>query len=311
MWAFLSALLLALSLAGQESRHEEIVSVGYVMVPFTAYSAKGVPVTNLRQKDVTLQVDGLPVKTDLFERSMNAPISFTILLDGSGSMGLAGKMEGARAAIAALLSQRIPGDDFALYVFSDAQAREVVPFTENGNAVLAALPGIKPFGKTAFFDALTTMPERGRLGKNPSRAIILLSDGIDNASRIRRSQLPALLESVAIPIFHLGMRHDSATPAGKNREELSDFELLESVTSLTGGRIFPGDKPEQLQSAARELTQGLRAQYLVGFSPTGRGGVKYRRISLKLGGRGLKARSRAGYRGTEPPTQHVAVRAQS
>ena len=81
------------------------VDVSYVLVPFVVTDLKGLPVRNLREQDVTLLVDGTPVKTDLFARSDDAPVSFTILLDGSGSMDLAGKLAGARAAVSALEGQ--------------------------------------------------------------------------------------------------------------------------------------------------------------------------------------------------------------
>ena len=139
-----------------------------------------------------LSVDGEPVKSDMFERSMDAPVSFTILLDGSGSMGLAGKMDSARAAIGALLAHRQPGDDFSLWVFAESEAREMVPFTDKAASITNALATVTPYGKTAFFDALATMPERSRLGRNPSRAIVLLSDGIDNASQLKRDDLARL-----------------------------------------------------------------------------------------------------------------------
>src|SRR5512141_1440242 len=145
---------------------EESVSVSYVMVPFTVLGSKGNPITDLRQKEVRLFVDGVPVKSDMFEKSLNAPVSYTILLDGSGSMALAGKMEAARAAVQTLLAHRVPGDDYALYVFTDDAAHEVVPFTENAAAITRAMAAVKPYGKTAFFDALSTMPERSRLGQN-------------------------------------------------------------------------------------------------------------------------------------------------
>src|ERR1700756_2006268 len=106
-------------------------NVGYVMIPFTAIGDRGKPITDLRDGEVDLMVDGAPVRRDMFEKSQNAPVSFTILLDGSGSMALAGKMDSARAAIGALIAHHRPGDDFALYFFAESQAREVVPFTEN------------------------------------------------------------------------------------------------------------------------------------------------------------------------------------
>src|SRR5204863_7377028 len=116
-----------------------------------------------------------------------------------------------------------PRDDFALFVFAESEARELVPFTESPAAITRALATVVPYGKTAFFDALSTMPERSRLGKNPSRAIILLSDGIDNASRLTRADLARMLQGVAVPIYPLGIRdpREQKTKA-KSAEELSD-----------------------------------------------------------------------------------------
>lgn len=299
----LSVLLATFALA-QDQHYSENVAVGYVMVPFTVFGAHNAPMTDVREKDIELYVDGVRVKSDMFERSLNAPISYTILLDGSGSMALAGKMEAARAAVDALLAHRQANDDFSLYVFDDKEAHEVVPFTTDGNAIQAAMRGVKPFGKTAFFDALATMPERSRLGRNPTRAIILLSDGIDNNSHLTREQLAAQLEGVAIPIYALGIREASELSAAVSpaqNESLSDIQLLEEISNVTGGRLYLGNEPQQLAGAVDSLNQYLRAQYLVGFTPTGKGAVKYRRISLKVAGRVRSVRVRAGYRGTEPP----------
>lgn len=291
----------------------EQVSVSYVMVPFTVLGAKGVPITDLEEKEVTLRVDGQRVATDMFELSMNAPVSWTILLDGSGSMELAGKMEAAKAAISALTARRREGDDFALYVFdSRGRANELVPFTENPAAITRALDVVKPWGKTAFFDALAEMPARSELGRNPSRAIILLSDGIDNASTMTREEIEKRLEGVSIPIYAFGLR-EPAEQSTKRRaapitEEMANIDLLEELAAATGGRLFVGNRPQELAKAMDGIERVLRAQYLIGFPPTGKGAVKYRRISLDLAGRVRSVRVRAGYRGTEPPVQSATSR---
>lgn len=298
----------AASVSAQE--FSEQVSVSYVMVPFSVLGAKGVPITDLAAKEVSLLVDGKAVATDLFELSMNAPVSWTILLDGSGSMALAGKMEAAKAAINALTARRREGDDFALYVFDSAgHANELVPFTENPAAITRALDVVKPWGKTAFFDALAQMPERSELGRNPSRAIILLSDGIDNASRLTRAEVEQRMEGVSIPIYAFGLRE----PAEQNKvapisEEMSNIDLLEELAAASGGKLFVGNTPEVLAAAVLGIERVLRAQYLIGFPPTGKGAVKYRRISLELAGRVRSVRVRAGYRGTEPPVRTAATR---
>ncbi len=282
----------------------ESVSVGYVMIPFTVLGDQGRPITDLRPAEVDLTVDGSPVHSDMFEKSQNTPVSFTILLDGSGSMALAGKMDSARAAIGALIAHRRPGDDFALYLFAESKARELVPFTENPADITRGLAKITPYGKTAFFDALVTMPERSRLGRNPSRAIILLSDGIDNASSLTRGALAQQLQGISVPIYSLGLREppvEQGVDRKHPREDLSDIGLLSEVASLTGGKLYLGNTPQQIAEAVSHIEDDLRAQYLIGFVPTGKGAVKYRTISLKLAGRARAVRVRAGYLGTEPP----------
>lgn len=309
-------LALAISARALAQDYTEQVSVSYVMVPFTVLGPKGVPITDLKAREVALLVDGAKVSTDLFERNMSAPVSWTILLDGSGSMGLAGKMEAAKAAINALTARRRTGDDFALYVFdSQGHANEMVPFTENPAAITRALDVVKPWGKTAFFDALAEMPQRSELGRNPTRAIILLSDGIDNASRMTRATVEKRMEGVAIPIFAFGLREPGEQRAKRGAtpvtEEMADIDVLEELAGATGGKLFVGNQPAQLARAMDGIETILRAQYLIGFAPTGKGAVKYRRISLELAGRVRSVRVRAGYRGTEPPIQSASSRGKS
>jgi len=314
MWQVLFAALLAAAAvapAQEVPRVEETVSVGYVMIPFTVLGTKGVPITDLRANEVKLLVDGQRVKSDMFEKSQNAPVSFTILLDGSGSMGLAGKMDSARAAIGALLAHRRPGDDFSLWVFAESEARELVPFTDKPGSITDALATVTPFGKTAFFDALSTMPERSRLGRNPTRAVVLLSDGIDNASKLTRRDLERMLQGVAVPIYPLGIRDPREQKEARSSEELSDIDLLDGVATLTGGKLYLGNQPQQIAMAVAGIEKDLRAQYLIGFAPTGQGAVKYRRISLRLAGRVQGVRVRAGYYGTEPPPFAIRERKRS
>ncbi len=280
------------------------VSVGYVMVPFVITDLKGKPIRDLREKDVTLFVDGQPVATDLFLRSDDAPVSFTILLDGSGSMGLVGKMDGAKAAIRALAEQKLPGDDFALYVFSSGAVREVVPFTSDTARLVAAADAVTPSGRTAFYDALARMPDRSLLGKNGSRAIVLLTDGIDNASELTREDLAVLLQGVDVPVYPIGLRSPGAPlvpQPGVTPEALMNIEILGHVARLSGGLLSIVDEPARLPAAIGRVEKDLRTQYLLGFTPTGAGPVRYRRISLRFSGPSRPFRVRAGYRGTQPP----------
>ncbi len=315
----LLALLLAASTAFAQTdpRFAEKLDVDYVIVPFVALGSKGIPMTDIRAREAALYIDGLPVDTDMFELSMNAPVSWTILLDASGSMGVGRKMDAAKAAIDALVARRYEGDDFGLFVFdAKGQARELVPYTENPAAITRALDVVKPWGRTAFYDALSEMPSRSELGRNASRAILLLSDGIDNASKLTREEIEKLMEGVATPIYAFALREpgeaSAPAPTAATSPEIAEMawnlDLLEELSAATGGQIFIGNRPEKLAAAMDGIAKVLRAQYLIGFSPTGRGAVKYRRITLKLGRKTNSLRVRAGYRGTEPPIVTAASR---
>lgn len=289
--------------AASEPGATESISVDYVLVPFVAFARNGKPIQNLRSRDVQLYVDGTRVETDFFEKSHDAPISFTILLDGSGSMALAGKMQGARTALESLIRSSVEGDDYALYVFAEGDVRELVPFTTSGQAILDAVDTIEPWGKTAMFDALLRMPDKTILGRNGARAIILLSDGLDNASTVSRQQLTDILEGISVPVFPLNLRSLRASfgPALEGSDESShDLAVLAGIAGASGGRLAAAETSQELRQAVGQILRELRSQYLVGFSPSGSGEIRYRPISLGLKRPVSSIRVRGGYRGTAP-----------
>ena len=308
----IAVLLVVLSVSGfplaaqttepPQGTYSATINVGYISVPFVVRDRRGTPVRNLKKDDVTLLVDGQPVVTDIFVSGINAPVSYTILLDGSGSMALAGKMNGARAAIRELLAQRLPGDDFSLHVFARGEVNEVVPFTSDARKIMDAL-GTEPWGKTAFFDALALVRDQTVLGRNRSRAIVLLTDGLDNASQLTKSELATVFQGVDVPVYPLGLREPPV--AGRSEraspEAMTDLEVLAYVATISGGRIAVETDPAKLREAIRKMNEDLRAQYTIGFSPTGQGAVKYRKFSIKVRGSGRSVRAREGYMGLEPP----------
>ena len=297
------ALLPAAPIVASDTATTEAISVNYVLVPFVPLDRHGKPLQGLRDRDVKLLVDGKQVRTDLFESAADSPVSFTILLDGSGSMGIAGKLEGARAALQTLFRNQRPGDDYALYVAAAGQVTELVPFTSSGQRILRGFDAVKPWGKTAVFDAIIRMPDKSILGKNGSRAIILLTDGLDNASAIDRNTLLSTLQAVDVPVYPLGLvQPESLSPAaGAPLESRLDVAVLADLARMSGGRMVITAKTDELQKAVQIVLGDLRAQYLVGFAPSATGTVKFRRIDLQIAGPVESVRVRSGYRGTDPP----------
>lgn len=300
-------LLIALGSAcqsgAQDSAMNVSISVGSAVIPFVARDAKGMPVNGITAAQVELFVDGRRVATDLFDHGNSAPVSFTILLDASGSMGLAGKMEGAIAALRELVAQRVEGDDYSLYAFAKGEVREIVPFTSNGASVLQAAQSIEPWGKTAFYDALARMPDKTILGSNGTTAIILLTDGFDNASSFSREGFDSLLRGIEVPVYPFGLRERAEVFANlqNNKEAMVDLEILGQIARASGGRLSIATDPAELREGIRSMQRDLRSQYIIGFSPTGRGGHRYHAVTIAVKNRRVKSIvARAGYNGSEP-----------
>lgn len=282
-------------------RFEDSIAVGYVIAPIAVTDRRGRAIRGVQETDIRLFVDGKEVATDMFEPVENAPVSFAILVDASGSMGLAGKMIGARIAIANLLGMRRPGDEFALFSFHSDRIEELVPFTKEPDRVLREMRRIKPYGKTAFFDALAVMPERTFLGSNGAKCVVLLTDGLDNASSLNREQLESILQGVSVPVYPLTIRFPLDPSKAQTDEHGLDLMALRRISEVSGGRMTIEADVASLKDAIQELDADLRSQYLLGFSPTGQGDIKYRRFTVRLKRWGWTARLRDGYKGTEPP----------
>lgn len=307
----LAALILPVSdanaqTAGAEDPFGEDVAVNYVIVPFVIFNQNGRPITNLQRRQFELLVDGQPVATDLFDRSTRNSVSFTILLDGSGSMALGNKLEGARRALTTLIRRGRPGDDYSLYVFSAGEVRREVEFTTDGNRILEAVDEVEPFGKTALFDAILQIPDETILGQNGVRAIVLLTDGLDNASNIDRPRLQRALEGLSVPVYPLGLRTLASIEAERkqNREATLDLAVLAGLAGASGGRMAITSGLDSLDDAIGDILNELRSQYVVGFRPSGKDGVRYRSFSLTLNRSIGSVRIRAGYRGTAPPIKN-------
>ncbi|HEY3125199.1 MAG TPA: VWA domain-containing protein, partial [Thermoanaerobaculia bacterium] len=201
----LAALLLSVTAAAsarQETQQKlpaytESAGSEYVLVPVVVLDKKGRFVEGLEKKNFQLRVQGVRVDLDTFEKDDNAPASFAFLIDTSGSMRLASKLEYAKAAVRRIVSQRKSGDDFALFAFAEEEVRLVADFSRDPARLLAALDGLEAGGKTALFDAVAATPSRMLAGKNGKRAIILFTDGVDNASKLTPAEMAGILQQVS------------------------------------------------------------------------------------------------------------------
>jgi VWFA-related protein len=281
--------------------YTESVGTEYVLVPVVVLDKKGRFVEGLERKHFSVRVQGVPVDLDTFEKDDGAPVSYAFLIDTSGSMKLASKLEYAKAAVRYFISQRKPGDDFALFTFAEDEVERVADFSRDPGKLLAALDGLEAGGRTALFDAVAATPSRMLAGKNGKRAIILFTDGVDNASKLSPAEMAEILQQVSTPVYAIGMKNASFDRLTDEERSQLSVDNLKMLAASSGGKMFLPGGEEDLAPVAEKIAAEVRKQYLLGFTPSGRGELKYRVLVvsvLKPGNWDIRARR--GYRGTAP-----------
>ena len=301
----------ALPAPGQEPpTYTESAGAEYVLLPILVFDTKGRFVDGLEQKDFRVRVDAVPVQLDTFERDDSAPVSFAFLLDTSGSMHLADKLETAKNAIRHIIRGRKPGDDFALFAFSEGEVRLVAEFSGDPEKLLKELDGLQASGQTALFDAVAATPSKMVKGRNGKRAIVLFTDGVDNASQIDATKMAEILQQVSVPVYAVGMKNAAFDRVTETERSQLSVENLRMLAGSSGGKMFLASGDEDLRPVAAQIGTEVRKQYLLGFTPSGRGEVKYRIVFVSVAKPGRwDVRVRRGYRGTAP-TAASAVTAQ-
>ncbi len=304
----LSLLFLPALAAGQAARpaeepptFTESAGAEYVMLPVLVTDKKGRFADGLSKKDFVLQVENTRVPVDTFDRDESAPVSFAFLLDTSGSMGVANKLENAKNAIRSIVRARKQGDDFALFTFAEGEVRLVADFSTDPSKLQRSLWDLEASGQTALFDAVAATPERMMKGRNNKRAILLFTDGVDNASELTAEKMAELLQHVSVPVYPVGMKNSAFDAlSDRQRQELS-VDNLRMLAGSSGGKLHLVAGDGDLRPLADKISSEVRQQYLLGFAPSGKGDIKYRIVFVSVAKPGSwVVRTRRGYRGTAP-----------
>jgi len=279
---------------GESVGLSEVEKVRLVLLPTTVTTRRGKPVRALEAADFRLFEDGEPRAIDLFATEENAPIALAFLLDLSGSMGLGDRLAQAKEAIRFIVGSLEDEDRVALIGFAEDRVEWLAGFDGGRAAFGEQLESCAPAGRTALYDALAAssglVDERIRGRK----AIVLVTDGVDNASEIPQLQATWMARQVAVPIYTLGLlpMREALLPR-RGREAL---RVLRRFSDKTGGALLPVHGAEELDRAARTIRDELRFQYVIGFYPSeaARDGA-FRVLRLETGRGRLQVRTRRGY----------------
>jgi len=277
---------------------EEEVSVGYVLVPLVVRSGAGYA-DRLDQDDFRLLVDGKPVKIDSFERRSDAPASIVFLQDVSGSME-GSSLDASRQAVRFFLDQSMKGDEFAIATFASGKGQVDVPFTSDLTVLREAVGSWKGYGTTALHDAVAWVPTISNEGHNPKRFALLVTDGVDNASRITPEEARGIVRQAQLPVYVIGLGSGNPYELTDKGEKIYRYaDVLSLLAATTGGRYYAIANMDDLQKALTAILSDLRHQYVLGF-PTGEGKSGQRDVKVEVKSGDRTVLFRRGYKGPPP-----------
>lgn len=273
-----------------------VVDTTLVVIPVTVTDPSNRFVLGLEKDDFTLLEDNVQQKIVHFSGE-DAPLSVGILVDTSGSMGL--KMDTSHRAVTEFLKTMNAQDEAFLIQFSDKPAI-LQDFTSDMSQIENKLGSLESGGLTALLDSIELGVREMKKAKNPRKALVMISDGGDNASTYKAEDIKNIVREADTQIFAFGV-FDPVFP-GLPAELVSGPRLLAQIADQTGGRAYGASQFDQLPGIAEKIAIELRNQYVLGYYPmNSQHDGKYRNVEIKLhqpqGLPMLKARWRQGYYG--------------
>jgi VWFA-related protein len=285
--------------AGQdEDKTPTIVQqVNEVNLIFTVTDKKGAFIPNLRQSDFALLDDQkAPSRVSSFVQQTNLPLRVGIVIDASTSIRTRFQFE-QQSAIEFLLSVLKARSDRAFVMGFDSTPTITQDWTNNFDALETGINKLRPGGGTAMFDAVYTacrdklLTERGR---EPARkAMVLISDGEDNQSRVYQDEAIKECQRAETIIYAISTNWTPSRGKGD--------DVLAKLASETGGQAFYPPSVEEMAVSFTSIEEELRSQYALTYTPADfKEDGSFRPIYLYCNDRRYKVRTRKGYFAPRP-----------
>lgn len=263
---------------GQEISENDVVKVDTNLVNLSVrvIDRNNRPINGVRQEDFKVYEDGVLQPIQFFSTE-EVPISYGLAVDNSGSMR--SQIDKVIEAGKILINTNKPGDETFLVRFIDSEKIETMQdFTADKERLFDGLDSMYiEGGQTAIVDAVYLAAERvatykkgNDLNDRRRRALVVVTDGEDRSSYYRLDQLFAKLREEDVQIFVIGFVNELDREGGIIRKSPKDkaVDLINRLAKETGGRAFFPTSLSELNDIAREISNDLRTQYIISYSPT-------------------------------------------
>lgn len=259
---------------------------------FTVTDKHGHYIPNLQLNDFALLDDQrAPEKVTSFRQQINLPLRVGIVVDASTSIRTRFQFE-QQSATEFLLNILKAKSDRAFIMGFDVTPTIEQDWTNNLDALEAGINRMRPGGGTALFDAVYTacrdklLSERGQ--EPVRKAMILISDGDDNQSRVHPDEAIKMCQRSETIIYAISTNWTPSRGKGD--------QVLTQMAEDTGGEVFFPPSVEEMSGSFKNIEEELRSQYALTYVPAAfKADGAFRPIYLYCHDRRYTVRARKGY----------------
>jgi len=239
-----------------------VLEVNRVDMLFTVTDKKGRFITDLGKDDFAVFENRRPQTIQEFTAESDLPLRIAILIDTSNSIRDRFKFE-QQAAVNFINSVIRRGQDRAMLVSFDSSAELVADLIDDPDKLAEGIRSLRPGGGTALYDALYyACRDKLQLDKPRyrfRRAVVIVSDGEDNQSRVSRDQALEMAQKADAVIYSISTNITHIESDGD--------KILKYLSLETGGQSFFPFKAEDLAQSFENIANELRHQYAIFYRP--------------------------------------------
>ena len=259
--------------------------VKLVEVYATVFDGGGRAVGGLAREQFEIRDDGAAQPIRVFETTDKA-LSCALLLDTTGSMSAT--IPTLRNAARLFIEALRPGDSVAVYSFTD-HLSELSEMTADKASSRRALARLRAGGRTALFDAISQLALA--MEKLPGKkAIVVLTDGGDNASILNRQSAAQRARKAGVPVF--------AVAEGDALRDDEAAGLLHELSEATGGHMYKAKHAKDIEKVFTAIALDLQNVYLLAFQAPLEPRLESwheLQVQVKNTPKAFKVRARTGY----------------
>jgi VWFA-related protein len=291
-WILPLAATLALSLVAQEGATVFRTDTRLVVLHATVVDRRGKLVTDLPRQDFHVYEDGVEQPLKVFKRE-DVPVSMGIVIDNSGSMR--DKRKKVEAAALALVKASNRQDEVFIVNFND-EAYLDVDITNDIKKLEEGVARIDARGGTAMRDAIdSSMEYLRKKGKQDKKAIVVVTDGNDNASEVTLEKLVQKAQQRELLVYAIGLLDEEEPHEAKRARR-----ALDAIAAATGGQAYYPKQVDDVGEFTLAVARDIRNQYTLAYSPLKQDlDGSFRQIKVVANAAGHpQVRTRTGYYAT-------------